>query len=151
MADMRFTMIGDKELSNTLKALSNSVSNSIMRPAVSEGLKPIQKQAKDNCPKDTGTMKRAIKTKVKTGKVKVSGRVFVDRKTSTDKNGKKYIPGYVAHMVEFGSKVAAPHPFMRPALDGKKAEALSIITNKAKSLLPSAVAKAKSKGKAVWK
>jgi hypothetical protein len=46
-------------------------------------------------------------------------------------------------------KVGGRTPFMRPAMDTKKGEAMKLVENKAREMLPKVVGKLRSKGKAV--
>lgn len=163
MAQLKLFLSGDKELIKTMEALSASCSKKIMEPAIKEGLKDVQKEAKDLAKpgnilseKATGLMRKAVKIMVKISRngMKIMGKVFVDRKTKSTIDGKLHIPGMIAHLVEFGHGGPAPapaHPFMRPALDNKKKQALSSIINKAKQLLPIIVKNARQKGKGIFK
>lgn len=153
-------LVGDKELQKTILSLTDNVAKKLMRPAVAAGLKPIREQAKDNAApgsvlssEASGLMQKAIKSSTRAKKNKVSGKVYVDRKTEGEVNGKKHVPGNVAHLVEFGHggpMPASAHPFLRPALDNKKGEAMNKITDKARELLPKVVQDARAKGKAVY-
>lgn len=153
-------LIGDKELQRTILSLTDSSARKIMRPAVAAGLIPIRKQAKQNASpgvvlseQASGLMQKAIRSSARARKDKVTGKIYVDRKTEGVVNGKKHVPGNIAHLVEFGhgGKSPAPaHPFLRPALDASKGEALNKVTQKARELLPKVVKEARAKGKAVY-
>lgn len=158
------SLIGDAELKQTLLGLTDAVLNKLMKPAIKAGLRPILKQAKENATPGnifssdaTGAMRDAIASRVTATKEKgVIGRIFVSKKKSIEVNGKKHNPGAIAIAVEFGHynekynyRVEAK-PFMRPAMDVKKTEAMGVITSVAQRLLPSAINEARAKEKQVF-
>lgn len=161
MAKMGSTiaLVGDKELQKNLLALSDSAARKIMRPAIAAGLKPVRQAARQNAAPGavlsaaaSGLMRKAISASAKANKDKVTGRVFVSPKIEGTVDGKRHVPGNVAHLVEFGhgGPGAAPaHPFLRPALDQRKGEAMKTVTSKARELLPKVVEKLRSSGKSV--
>lgn len=152
-------LVGDKELQKTLLKLTDAAARQVMRPAVGAGLKPIREAARQNAapgaalsPEASGLLRKSIFMTAKSKKDNVVGKVFVTRKIEGVVDGKKHVPGNIAHLVEFGhggKMPAAAHPFMRPAMDTKKGEAMKLVENKARELLPKVVDKLRSKGKAV--
>lgn len=152
-------LVGDKELQKTLLKLTDAAARQVMRPAVAAGLKPVRQAARQNAapgaalsPEASGLMQKAIFASARARKDSVSGKVFVSRKIEGAVDGKKHVPGNIAHLVEFGHGGKAPavaHPFMRPALDQKKGEAMKAVESKARELLPKVVSKLRAKGKAV--
>ena len=86
----------------------------------------------------SGLMRKAIKSQTKGRRDKISGRVYVDRQTEGIVNGKRHVPGMIAHLVEFGhgGKHPAPaHPFLRPAADSQRHNAFKAVENKARANL----------------
>ena len=152
-------LVGDRELQQTLLKLTDAAARQVMRPAVGAGLKPIREAARQNAapgaalsPEASGLLRKSIFMTAKSKKDNVVGKVFVTRKIEGVVDGKKHVPGNIAHLVEFGhgGPHAAPaHPFMRPAMDTKKGEAMKLVENKAREMLPKVVDKLRSKGKAV--
>jgi len=153
-------LVGDKELQKTLLKLSDSAARQIMRPAITAGLKPVRQTARDNAapgavfsPEASGLMRKAISASAKARKDSVTGKVFVNRKVEGIVDGKKHVPGNIAHLVEFGhgGKSPAPaYPFLRTALGSRKSDALKALTNKARELLPRVIQKLRAKGKPVY-
>jgi HK97 gp10 family phage protein len=89
-------------------------------------------------------MKKAIKAKTSGKGENIVGKVYVDKSVEGEINGKRHVPGNVAHLVEFGHggpHPAPPHPFMRPALDEKKSEALAAVESTARVKLDEVVLK----------
>lgn len=135
-------LVGDAALRSRLNALANNAARKVMRPAIAAGLKPIREEARRNASpgavlsvEASGLMKRAIKASAKGRKDNVTGKVYVDRTTEGTVDGKKHVPGNIAHLVEFGHGGPAPapaHPFLRPALDSKRSAALSAVTDRAR-------------------
>lgn len=160
-------LVGDKELQKTLLKLTDAAARQVMRPAVGAGLRPIREAARQNAapgaalsPEASGLLRKSIFMTAKSKKDNVVGKVFVTRKIEGTVDGKRHVPGNIAHLVEFGHLVknvkggpvvgvAAAHPFMRPAMDTKKGEAMKLVENKAREMLPKVVDKLRSKGKAV--
>lgn len=89
MAQLKSFLSGDKELIKTMEMLSHSCVTKIMRPAINEGLKPIEQEAKNlTTPGNilskqaTGLMRKAIKRKVVITRngIKAIGKVYISRK-----------------------------------------------------------------------
>lgn len=117
-------IFGDVQVIEGLGRLSTAVERSMLRKAIAKGLKPIMRIAKRNVPVESGLLRKSIKSAVTK---MVSGKVYVDPKV-VGKDGDK--PAKYAHIVEFGGpKHRNPTPFMRPALDKGRNEALDIIAN----------------------
>ncbi len=97
-----------------------SAANRIMSNAVKEAAQPILEEAKRLCPVRTGKLRDSLK---------ISG--------VKSKKGTKYVwvgdvdnqVGY-SWFVEYGHSKAKPHPFLHPAYEKKKKEALEIMKNK---------------------
>jgi len=92
------------------------------RPAVREAAKLLRSEMKALAPKDTGTLKRSIKTKVITFKRLVGVMAIVgseNKRQSVVRDGKMMVanPAKYAHLVEFGTEHSVGKPFMRPAFD----------------------------------
>jgi hypothetical protein len=76
MANENFFQVnGAKELGRELSQLSRAMKNTILRPGMRQGAAEIRKAAKKLAPKDTGLLKRKIKSKVYTKKKGTKGVV----------------------------------------------------------------------------
>jgi HK97 gp10 family phage protein len=104
----------------------------IARPALREAAAEVRKSAKRHAPKETGLLRRAIKSVVRTKR----GVVFaiigpawgfkktVNRPSANFGEGGEVDsdPARYAHLVEFGTAHSPPQPFLRPAYDGTPSE-----------------------------
>jgi HK97 gp10 family phage protein len=69
MADDNFFKVnGAKQLGKELKELSRTMQSKILRPGMRQGAAVIRKAARELAPKDTGMLKKNIKSKVYTKK-----------------------------------------------------------------------------------
>lgn len=135
MADPIAKVVLDKNLLANLNAVSPRVKRAVMRPAFRKGAALVAKNAKKKVPVRYGYLKKSIKSA--SSKRGENGRVYVDPKKAYDeprahtKTG-QVIPANYAHLVEFGTKTASAHPFLRPALAETKGAAMDAITAEAK-------------------
>lgn len=103
----------------------------------------VQEPNKGGLPsKSTGALKQAITVRRRKPLPGTNGEVFtvgispIKRRYSETRHnvrkrrvGKEYFllpPTYYAWFLEFGTKRMQPHPFMRPAFEAKKEEAVSV-------------------------
>jgi len=151
------SFVGIEELSQVLDALSgdNKLSNKVVRGILNKAAKPIIQKAQELVPKDDGDLQKAIGTIPGRGQGK-GEQVYVG-----PRRGGRF-KGYAGHLVEYGTAPhiirakaaggqlrlhgnvfaeevhhpgAAPHPFMRPAFDSKKDEAIGIIKDECKAII----------------
>jgi HK97 gp10 family phage protein len=145
---------GAQSLNALLDGLPKKIANKILREALKKGGKIIQADAKARAPVDTGLLRRSIT--VRKGKRKRKGSqsvvIFPDVKKFegkvnlgagsnnrvTQSRGDFYAP-----YVEFGTSTRTAQPFMRPAFESKKAQALAIVRKE----VTAAVTREKAKGK----
>lgn len=147
----KFEITGHKELIKLLDELPTvSMKKTVMRNAIKKSLKPIERAAIDNAPHSGLNKKRHLKDSIK---VSTSLKKSQKKGKWSDRN---YVTVYVgstaphAHLVEFGTSsrdlqqprlvpfpdgtfkwvtntgIMPPHPFMRPAWDAFKMQALQI-------------------------
>lgn len=148
---------GIEELGQVLDGLAGDkkLSNQVVRGILNQGAKPIIAEAKSRVPKGNGDLEKSIGTIPGRGQGK-GQQVYVG-----PRRGGRY-KGYAGHLVEYGT---APHlirakaaggqlhlrgnvfaeqvqhpgavakPFMRPAFDSKKGEAIAIIKNACKDII----------------
>jgi HK97 gp10 family phage protein len=131
-------LTGFKELADKLKELPKNVAKNGLRAAVSAGAAVVRNEARNLAPVDTGEMKRDIQMKRErdqrgTTDLVASYSVFV-------RSGKKSrIAGRARNIdkdsfywryVEMGTAKMPAQPFMRPAFDTKREEAVDRIGEK---------------------
>lgn len=148
-------LVGDKQLKLILNQLSGKVSQRIMVKSIRKGLLPVKREAKrlSNSQFKSDTIAKLIT--VKAGKTRhgdAYGKVFVSptKAQRTIKLEGRDVPlAVAANIQEFGRKDGSlkPHPFMRPAMDSKRGEAVTRLTLTARQELKKEVQKAVKKGK----
>ena len=116
------TMSGAQALDGVLKKLPERVARNVVRRAVTKGAKVIEEEMRARAPVGaTGNLKASI------GQVGVKSRdkSKLTRTVGALKGaGRK---GFHAHLLEFGTVKMAARPFIRPAFDQTKGEALKVI------------------------
>ena len=152
--------VGLEELGQVLDGLAGDkkLSNKVVRSILNKGAKPIIDDAKSRVPKGNGDLQKSIGTIPGRGQGK-GEQVYVG-----PRRGGRY-KGYAGHLVEYGTAPhiirakaaggqlhlrgnvfveevhhpgAAAHPFMRPAFDSKKDEAIGIIKDECKAIISDA-------------
>lgn len=133
---------GLKELNEALKQLPERVARNVLRGAVNAGASIIRKEMKDKAPVYTGpvsaghpppgTLKRAVYQKQigeLSSLLKQTFFVGVRHGKKYQKVGKREVnlDAYYLPFVEFGTSNMAARPFMRPAFETKKGEAVDAI------------------------
>lgn len=142
MAEIRID--GLDALKRALDELPKRTANKHLRAAVASGARVIRDAAKTKAPVYTGpvsqghpppgTLKRSIVAKFikeKSTNTKQVYYVTARRGKQYQKQGKKgnlSQDAFYAHMVEFGTVKMSPRPFLRPAFDTKKDDAVRAIT-----------------------
>ena len=129
---MRYVTIGQGELLARFLALSEAVRRRILRVAGRKAMVPVNKRAKQLCPREMGLLKKSIGIKVKT--YPTTGTVWVGvgprigaQFEGVGPDGKKRVPVRYAHLVERGTRHSPAQPFMRPAMDEKRNEINAIL------------------------
>jgi len=126
---------GLEELDKRLRALPDKINRDIMGKALEDGAEIIRAEAEANAPYDGSSMGHHLKDNIKLSDVKRRG-------SSTEiQVGIDYKKVKHGHLVEFGHggpKPAPAHPFMRPAFDTKKGEALHAIRETLRRLIEGA-------------
>lgn len=128
---------GFAELAAKLKELPQNISKNALRAGVSAGAVVIKNEAKRSVPVDTGTLKRAIYHKQAREQSNQYKQVFI----VGVKSGKRYqkvgkkqrnFDAFYWRFIEFGTRFISARPFLRPAFEKKKFEAIEAIKNKLK-------------------
>ena len=87
-----------------------------------EAAEVVAKAARRRCKVETGELRNSIRI---TRKMTKSGRAFSKKKSARIYAGSK--DAFYATAVEYGTSRAAPHPFMRPALEESMSEVKEIL------------------------
>lgn len=132
MADVSMQVFGLDELSKKLKEMPIKLAKNGLRAAVNAGAEVIRKDAVARVPVLTGRLKKAIyKKQIREQSNNVQQTFFVGAR-----NGKKYRKAnkdaYYWRFLEFGTSKMAAKPFLRPAFDTKKTQAVDAIAKKLK-------------------
>ena len=132
MADLEFTVTGLAELSKKLKEMPIKLAKNGLRAAVNAGAEVIRKDAVTRVPVLTGRLKKAIyKKQIRELSNNVQQTFFVGAR-----NGKKYKKAdkdaYYWRFLEFGTSKLPARPFLRPAFDTKKSQAVDAMAKKLK-------------------
>ena len=137
MAKPSMQLLGDKELTKTLKTLGERVQRKLLRQAVNAASTPVVKAARSKAPKQSGLLKKSLGKKIKTypAKMTVVGIIGPRTEISGEYDGKKRVPWRYAHLVEGGhideqGNVIGLKPFLRPAYDETQGQALQVLKNK---------------------
>lgn len=109
----KLLITGDGALIQALKSLDRKIARKTIRKAITKAVKPIRVAYKANVPVKHGWLKKAVGSKVKTGRGgKVSGiigaRSDLEAVVPDERTGKprKIRPAKYQHLVEFGTR---PH------------------------------------------
>ena len=148
---------GLDKLAWRLKQLPDRIGRNVLRGAVSAGAAVIRNEAKLKAPLYTGdvskghpppgTLKRSIYQKQIAELSSLGRQVFyvgVRQGKEYQKQGKKgnlSQDAYYWKFVEFGTVNMAAHPFLRPAFEVKKMDAVSAISDYMEARIPQEVSK----------
>lgn len=122
MAVITTRIQGARELDKVLKKLPERVARTVVRGAVRKAAKVVEAEMRARAPVGpTGNLKASI------GQIGVrqpDKRKVVRTVGALKRGGRK---GYHAHLVEFGTVKTPARPFIRPAFDRTKGEALKVM------------------------
>ena len=135
MAETRVHVAGLRELQEKLRNLAPNLARNGLRAAVSAGAALIRNDARQRAPKRTGEMARDIQIKRERESTDFHAlySVFVrsGKKSRLAGKGRNVDrDSYYWRFVEFGTAKMAARPFMRPAFEAKKEEAVLAIRDK---------------------
>lgn len=129
---------GLAELEAKLNALPAAGAKKAMRSALMFALTPMLKAARDGVAKRSGALAKAIVKRsfiTKANDFQAEAGVVM--------NTKKKAPGWRWHFEEFGTSRQKARPFIRPAFDNNKAEAVTRFVEQIKKRIAAELAKAK--------
>ena len=144
MAMRDIMLSGHQQLQRRLARLSGATQRRIVRRPLASGLSVISKAAKQRVPVRYGFLKKSIGTRVRLYRGGVWGGVgprVGQAYVYYDREGRRHVPGNYAHLVEYGTRGATAHPFLRPALDANRARALGVLAAGIKKNLEKEAAK----------
>lgn len=144
---------GLKELNDALKELPDRIAKNTLRGAVAAGAAVIRKEARNKAPVYTGsvadghpppgTLRRSVYQKqIRELSSVVKQTFFVGVRTGAAA-AKKGLDAFYWRFVEFGTQKMAARPFLRPAFETKKLEAIEAIKQYLAARIPREVEKLK--------
>ena len=131
MADTR-NLTGFKEMAKKLRDLGPRVGRKHLRAATSKGAAVIRKKARELAPVDTGEMRKDIQQK----RERTSGDHVASYSVYTRSGKRSRLSGKARNVdkdsfywkfQEFGTAKQAPQPFMRPAFESEKENAVDVL------------------------
>lgn len=127
MADtITMKVAGLRELSLALKELDGRVQKRIARSATAAGARVIAKEAKARVRVDSGNVKKNIRT----ANLKPDQPGLQESVVGVRVKGKTKDSAFYWTYLEFGTVKMAPKPFIRPAFETKKHEAVEAIKDR---------------------
>lgn len=122
-----FKIDGLKELDRNLQKLKRATAKNVARKVMKEAGEPIAAAARRNAPIEEGHLRESIDVGTKLTRRQAA----LHRKMSPDAVEVFVGPNDPAGVqIEFGNERHSAQPFMRPAWDGTKDEALRIVTHR---------------------
>ena len=121
MSDIsNFSIAGASELEKVLTELPKNIAANAVFTALTSGAKIIAEEAKSRVPIRSGALRDSITVKRANSRERARGNadVVIGFKSPASRR---------AHLVEYGTRKMAAHPFMRPAIDAKAAESIDKI------------------------
>jgi len=120
-------VVGLKELEAALKELGSEVAGKnggLVRTALMGAALPVLRDMQNNVPVDTGDLKKQIK-RSRDKDSKIAQEVIDVGLISRKRRGINY-----GSFIEFGTRLKAARPFMRPALDANKHNSTELFRKK---------------------
>ena len=130
----QFRLEGVEELDQLLRKLPQKVGDKVMAGAVRAGANVIRKAASDLAPVRAEETLRRINPAKKTGEFRLPGflkrNIIVQRIKAPDRKTVRFLIGpireaYYGMFVEFGTRFMSAQPFLRPAFDREKRNAVT--------------------------
>ncbi len=128
MADsVTMQISGLKELADRLREIGPDIERNALRSGVSAAAVLIRNQAKATNPDDTGRTDRALYAKFIREKSGPNQATYYVGVRSGSKERRKDRDAWYWRLVEFGTVKMPARPFMRPAFESKKMQAVEAI------------------------
>lgn len=133
---------GLADLERRMQSLSEDMANKIARAATAAGAAVIKKAAIQKVPRDTGNLaKNIIAKRLPKSETELTSEHIVTvrkgRRTAKQKAA-GLRDGYYGQFVEFGTVKMSPRPFLRPAFDNNKTQAVEAIKSRIEARLKKA-------------
>ena len=111
-----------------LNEVVDKLQRTAVREAVQKAALPILKEARARVPRRYGHLRKSLVRKIRTYRdnAMVMAVVGPNRAYRSGDGRERIRPVKYAHLVEFGTSTAAPHPFMRPAFESRSREATRV-------------------------
>jgi len=124
-------LTGFKELAAALRELPDRVAKNALRTAVSAGASVIRKEVRSRSPVDTGLLKKHMYQKqIRELSSAESQTFFVGVRKVKSKDGVKQPSPFYWRFLEFGTSKLPAKPFLRPAFEMQKDNAIKAIGKK---------------------
>lgn len=129
------TFTGFKELADAMRELPERVAKNALRSAVNAGASVIKAEARAKAPVDSGKLKKALYQKQireQSGPYRQVFFVGVRSGPKRKKDGTKdySLDAWYWRFIEFGTVKMAAKPFLRPAFEARKEQAVQAIADK---------------------
>lgn len=140
MADL-VRVEGMSDIARNLKLLPEKLQAMHLKRAVASGAILVRNEARSRVPVDTGVLRKSVITKYANEQSSRQKKTYI----VTVRRGKKYqrvkakrggktveinMDAFYWRFVEFGTQKMAPQPFMRPAFEQRKRDALEAVSAK---------------------
>lgn len=138
MASVTVEVKGLRELGERMRLLSTDMALKIARQATGAAAQVIKKEAKLNIQRspsiDTRSLLDAVIVKRlgKKDSTLTSEHIVTVRRRKVEKTGSKQMSAPHARFIEFGTVKMPAEPFLRPAIESRKGEALNAMVDKLK-------------------
>jgi hypothetical protein len=148
MANRTYFFVGAGALAKKLEGLTSNETKAVIRGGAREALKPIQRQAQLDAPKETGTLRKNIKIRsLKRSRRRIGARVTIQSRIGKSRysfvvlGGKKIIKGFRRLLKLVGIRVG--EGFLKKAARQRRKESVNIFA----SVIDKHIAKVMSKRK----
>lgn len=126
---------GEKKLRRKLERLPAKVQTVIERKGLRAASSPMVKEMKRRVPVDEKVLKRSIGRRFRTRRgvpMVIIGPRRNRRTVITTEDGATVVrwPTKYAHLIEFGTRHSPAQPFMRPAFEATKSQAIKLLADK---------------------
>jgi HK97 gp10 family phage protein len=127
--EITVTITGLDEVEQSLQNLSQKLARSVVRRALRPAGEVLRAEAELLAPRATGFLAEHVGEKVTTSVREEEGRVTV----GPEKNA------FYGSFAELGTKNQAPRPWLRPAFESKKDEAVEVAVENLKEMVTEAL------------
>jgi HK97 gp10 family phage protein len=129
-----YRLIGAEDLARKIHGLPKDLQRAAESSVLRAGAAPVARIAKAKAPKESGLLKKSIGYRVRKVKGVINARIGPRRgfrqevpRVGTDGKSRLVMsdPNNYAHLVELGTSHSPAQPFIRPALESAKGDALA--------------------------